>query len=189
MQRTVDKIADIPVPRGGLQGTRPEQGSTEVCRDGGPRGGLQRLSQDRVQQRFAEMEDLVVVLQALFPITVQQRLVEQMMTMTPSGAPKSLLSIPAVLLGKMRKMRRRRRRRQRRWTLRSSPHASKAISGRGVIVCTSSRANAGGARRALSRTRTTSSTRLCRPCDHAAFSLKVPQIQFMIRVLDIPVVC
>ena len=39
---------------------------------------------------------------------------------------------------------------------------SKAISGPDVFVCSSFRSNAGGTRRALSRTPPTSSTRMCR---------------------------
>ena len=129
-----------------------------------------------------------MVFNALFQERVQQRLVEQMMSMTSSGAPKSLLSIPAVssrfplvMKRKMRKMRWRRRRRRRRWTLRSSTHASKAIFALGATVPPSSEVvSVGGARGALSRTRTTSSTQMYRdkgdgcPCDHAA---RVPAVR------------
>ena len=47
--------------------------------------------QGRDQQWFAEMEDLLVVLKTLSQDKVQQRLVEQMMLKTSSGAPKSYL--------------------------------------------------------------------------------------------------
>ena len=159
---------------------------------------LKTLSMDRVRRRLGQ------VLKALSSDSVQQRLVDQMMSMTSPVAPKSLLRIPAVssrfplvMKGKMRKMRwRRRRRRRSRWTLRSSPHASKAIFASGATVPPSSEVvSVGGARRALSRTRTTSPTQMYRDngdggsCDLQSefqqfvlfFSLEVPQIQFMIR--------
>ena len=102
-----------------------------------------------------------------------------------------------------------RRRRRRKWTLRSSPHASKAISAPGVTVPPSSVVvSAGGARRVRLRTRTTSSTRTCwdsggggvvvdvpvimQPAFHQSFLfmfVKVPRIHFMIRVPEIPVAC
>ena len=121
--------------------------------------------QDRVQQRFAEMEDLLVVLKTLSRDKVQQHLVEQMMLKSSS---KSYWSTPAVstrfpLRRKVWRRRRRRRRRRSRWTLRSSPHASKAIFAPGATVPPSSEVvSVGGARRALSRTRMTSSTRMYR---------------------------
>ena len=123
--------------------------------------------QDRVQQRFAEMEDLLVVLKTLSRDKVQQHLVEQMMLKTSSGAAKSYWSTPAVStrfpLRRKVWRRRRRRRRRSRWTLRSSPHASKAIFAPGATVPPSSEVvSVGGARRALSRTRMTSSTRMYR---------------------------
>ena len=133
------------------------------------------LSQDRVQQRFSEMEDLVVVFK-----TLSQDRVQMMMT-SFSVAPTSSWSMVAASTGitlrrkRWRWRRRRRRRRRSRWTLRSSPRASKAISAPGASVPSSSVVvTAGGVRRALSRTRMTSSTQTCRdycdgcPCDHAA---------------------
>ena len=59
----------------------PGQSLTAVRRDGGPGGGPQ---------------DLVVVLKTLSQDKVQQRLVEQMMLKTSSGAPQSYWSTPAV---------------------------------------------------------------------------------------------
>ena len=96
--------------------------------------------------------------QTLSPDKVQQSLSEQMMTTSLSVAPTSSWSTLAAstCFPLMRKRRMRRRMR------RTSPCDSKAISGRGAFACTSSRSNAGGARRARSRARTTSSTRTCR---------------------------
>ena len=71
---------------GGLQDVLPLQGSTTLCRDGGG-GGLQIFSEDRVPRRFAEMEDLVVVFKTLSQDRVHQRLGEQMIWKTLSGAP------------------------------------------------------------------------------------------------------
>ena len=184
------QIVDIPVPRG--QDFLPRHVSTAFFAAHQPAVEyvapapvalvvvFKTLSQDRVQQRFSEMEDLVVVFKTLSQDRVQQRLVEQMMSMTSSGAPKSYWGTPAESTRFLLRRKRRRRRRSR-WTLRSSPRASKAISAPGASVPPSSEVvSAGGVRRALSRTRMTSSTQTCRdngdgcPCDHAA---QVPAVQ------------
>ena len=47
------------------------------------------LRQHRVQRPFSEMEGLVVDFKTLFQDRVQQRLVEQMVLITSSSAPKS----------------------------------------------------------------------------------------------------
>ena len=103
--------AEHLAPGGSVHGSRPDQGSTAFGRAehlvlGGSFHGTaffgaqhvrhQDFSQDRVQQRFAEVEDLLVVLKTLSRDKVQQRFVEQMMLKTSSGAPKSYCSTPAV---------------------------------------------------------------------------------------------
>ena len=137
---------------------------------------LKIFSQLWIPRQFLEVDVLLEVLKTLSPDKVQQSLAEQMMTTSLSVAPTSSWSTLAAStcfpLMRKRRMRRRRRRS-------SSPCDSKALSGRGVFACTSSRGSADGARRAPSRTRTTSSTRTCRdsgdgwcgrPCDHASLS-------------------
>ena len=114
------------------------------------------------------------VLKTLSQGKVQQSWAEQMMTTSLSVAPtnswRTLAACTCFPLMRKRRMRRRRRRR------RSSPCDSKAISGRGAFACTSSRGNAGGARRARSRPRTTSSTRTCRDSGDAPVIMQ-PEFQ------------
>ena len=184
VQPSVEQIVDIPVP-GGAHHFLPEQDSTAFCRDGGPGGDPQGFVPGQ---------------------SVPAR----------SAAPPSSWSLPVAnsrltLRRKRmtRRQRRRRRRRQKRWTLMWCPCAFKPISGPegsvlhrawwsllaglDVYVCARvPRAPPGRAKTVVMVGWLWTLPVIMQPEFQQSFLfifLKVPQIRFLIRAPDIPVVC
>ena len=204
LQRTVDQTVDIPVPRGRLQGTLPEQGSTAVRRDGGPRGGLQRLLPEQVSTAVPRDGGLHDSLPdqgstAFFGVTGPQGFVPGQSSTAirrdegPCGGADDVDDLI------------RRSQELLEYTRRESSFSSEEEETEQMDLeeqpsrfqghfrprrcCASNVVSAGGARRALSRTRTTSSTRMCRdtgdgPCVHAALVPEVRPVLFSERCLS-----